>query len=120
MRRELLAVDVRRVAVFEINRDVLGLVRCLLDGHGHHQASLPVRLAIGVLDLVALVGDVPEVAVARVDLFLGLVDRDLVELGVVDGGLTVGQAHGVLAADLVEVLGEESVDVVADMVAGPV
>ena len=90
---ERLAVHRHRVALLELDLDVLGLVRRLADRH-RDGVDLLERLVGRVLDLGALVADVPEIAILRVDLLLGLRDRDAVLLGVLDRGLAVGEAVG--------------------------
>src|SRR4029077_5114984 len=71
---------------FETNFNFLGFVRRFL----RRDDPLPHRFAGrvgGILELAAFVAEVPDVAVAAVDVFLALLDGNLVRFGVGDGVL---------------------------------
>ncbi len=80
------AVQADGVALLEFDLDVLRLVRRLF-GADRELVHLLLGLVPGVFEDAALVGEVKDVAVAAVDVLLGLGYRDVVLLGVTDGVL---------------------------------
>ena len=85
-RGELFAVQADGVAFFEIDFNVLFLVRRLLRAD-RELVHLLVRLVPGVFQDSALVGEVEDVAIAAVDVLFGLGDGHIVLLSIVDGVL---------------------------------
>ena len=80
----LLAVDGHRNALLKVDGDVLGLLGGLLGGHAHLHVAGVLRLVCGILQLQALVGQMPHVLVLGVVGLAADLQRDVVRLGVVD------------------------------------
>ncbi len=79
-----LAVQALRYAVLEGHGDIFGRIGRLLGGRAEHEQMIVVRLVRGILELQALMADVPQVSVAAVA--VGCVERkiDIVLLAVLD------------------------------------
>ena len=83
-RAEFLAIHRNRRASFEPDLDFLGLVRSLF----RRNDPLPhgfIRRVGGIFQLAAFVAEVPDVAVAAVNILLALLDGNIVLLRVGDG-----------------------------------
>jgi hypothetical protein len=87
------AVDSNGSARFELDVHVRRPVGCLADRAGDRVDAIE-RLPRRILDLAALVRDVPQVPILRVDLLLALRDRDLVPNRVVHRCFAIIQPVG--------------------------
>jgi len=80
---ETLAVDAHWRATLEADDDFLGLIGCLRRLRGEHE-HVRLRRRIRILEVAALVREMPEIRVARIDLLLRRGDRDAARVRVVD------------------------------------
>ena len=86
----LFAVKFCRHAFIKTNLDVIRLVRGFRDRPGDDKQII-FRLIGGVFKVSPFMADVPEVAVARVDFLLALVDGDFVFFCIIDRRFPAGQ-----------------------------